>query len=362
MREPDLDVDGPIGPHRAPVRPETVSVSWIAGLVRQGRSKIRQEGVATKLRLNAQVAVRIALADHELARIVGSPRTCPISSRRDRFPSDQQRRRFRCGVKPVTKFIFIDDTYDPKIRRFTLTGVVLPVEQYGAVTAAFYAILKPFIVPSEGIVNLHPPELHGVDFMRSEDDATKFNTLRQLVELVNRFRLRVVRVGCVDNEPLQEVFEGNQPAMWGHCWFRFQERFEWLIAEGLLIPIMDAVDREKVRHFSGQMRVRDVLRAAGLGGALSPPSGSENVLGEVFYAESRYASMIQLADCVSYLLNAEELVRYGAARSPFKSAIADISRKLDTTLVDWERREMMPMQLVPTPPPPQNAPSGSTVV
>jgi hypothetical protein len=77
---------------------------------------------------------------------------------------------------------------------------------------------------------------------------------------------------------------------------------------------------------------------------------SENVLGEVFYCDSQYAIMIQLADCVGYLLNAFELAAIGEVLSPFKMAMASIASPLDATLLDRVLDEMLPIQLSPAAP------------
>jgi hypothetical protein len=105
------------------------------------------------------------------------------------------------------------------------------------------------------------------------------------------------------------------------------------------IIVMDGFDPETVREMSGLVRGTDVLHAAGVGDPNDPRF--RQIIGEVFYADSRYSIMTQVADVVGYLRHVGDKQRAGVALSEFAQQLLAISHTLDGAMT-VERIDDMP--------------------
>jgi hypothetical protein len=95
---------------------------------------------------------------------------------------------------------------------------------------------------------------------------------------------------------------------------------------------MDGFDRNMVRKFSQLIKGMDVIRAAGHEQSISLKH-SENILGEVFYADSQYSVFTQVADLVSWLRQLADISREGKELTSYKKRLLMISEKLEPAIV-----------------------------
>jgi len=98
-----------------------------------------------------------------------------------------------------------------------------------------------------------------------------------------------------------------------------------------LIAIMDGFDKETVRKMSLMIRNCDIMRSAGSANAISFKN-TENIIGEVFYADSQYSVMIQVTDIVAYLRNVNDLSQEGWKFSSFKEKVLAEAKRLDSVM------------------------------
>ncbi|HET8562504.1 MAG TPA: hypothetical protein VFM35_01400 [Candidatus Binatia bacterium] len=229
-------------------------------------------------------------------------------------------------------FLFMDDSYTPVTRVSSLTGVVVPVERYPVLRSGFYDRLIRFIKPAEGLIG-EAPELHGTDLLRGEDDQTKLTILTKIATLITEHQLRIYRIGYFINAVTGKLFP-NDSRLQGICWHSLLSMMEPLLREEMIIPVMDGLAPQTTRLFSPVIKRLDEWRAAGLDHSVSLRY-SHNVLGEVFYADSRYSALTQVADIVAYLRNASDVVALGLDASDFKEKLAVISTSLNSCVV-WE--------------------------
>jgi hypothetical protein len=190
----------------------------------------------------------------------------------------------------------------------------------------------PFIEPQPRVLNLDPPELHSSDLLRDYPDSEKLRVLSEAATLTNSHGLRVLRVGIVDNADLRQVFK-TEDNIYGYCGVRFLSKLEATLAKTMVLPVVDSMAQGRIRHFSGASKSFEAMRAIGMDLSISIQN-TDNLIGEVFHADSKYASMIQFADLVSYLLTGCEVDEIAACPSNFKACIVAIARSLRADLVD----------------------------
>ena len=234
--------------------------------------------------------------------------------------------------------MFVDECYSDQVRSdstfiSSMTAVILRADKYNSVRAGFYRILKPFIMPKDNTINLMPPELHGHALLRDEpddDDRKKIDTFHQLVDLVIENQLAVYRVGYYITPEFQTTFKGDERGT-SLCWSGITAVTQPEHENEQLIAIMDGFDKETVRKMSLMIRNCDIMRSAELGDSTSLKN-SENILGEVFYADSRYCVMIQIVDIVAYLRNVNDLSEEGRKFSRFKQKVLAEAKRLDSVM------------------------------
>ena len=234
--------------------------------------------------------------------------------------------------------MFLDECYSQKVRPdstfiSSMTAVIIRADEYNSVRAAFYSILKPFIIPQDKTINLMPPELHGRDLLRDEpdeDDRKKLDTYHQVVDLVIEYNLGIYRVGYYITPEYKTTFKGDERGT-SQCWFAITTVTQPVYEDELLIAIMDGFETETVRKMSLMIRGCDIMRFADLGNSISLKN-TENIIGEVFYADSRYSVMIQIVDVVAYLRNVNDLREEGMKFSSFKEKVLAEAKRLDTVM------------------------------
>ena len=100
----------------------------------------------------------------------------------------------------------------------------------------------------------------------------------------------------------------------------------------MIIPVMDGFDKNMVRKFSQLVKGMDVMRAAGHKQSISLKH-SENILGEVFYADSFYSIFTQVADLISGLRQLSDISREVKELTDYKKMLLMISEKLEPAIV-----------------------------
>jgi hypothetical protein len=206
------------------------------------------------------------------------------------------------------------------------------VERYPSIREEFYQILRWALEATPNTI-ARAPELHGSDLLRGETDERKLEVLGGVVDLAVTNGLRMYRVGYFITDEIRRTF-AHDPGLLGTCWLSLRSMMEPLLESEAVIPVMDGFDPRTVQLFSQSVKHTDELRAIEKENWLSLRH-THNLIGEVFYADSRYSVMVQVADVLSYLRSTPDLVKFGFSMSPFKTALASLSSSLEECIA-WE--------------------------
>lgn len=212
----------------------------------------------------------------------------------------------------------------------SLTGVMVPIHRYAELRTKFYDLLDWSIKPEPNTINMGVPELHGRDLLPEEDDEKKLDILEGVVDLVVKNQLEIYRSGYYITNMIREHFKGDEE-MLGALWLNILNTLKPKIEKEMIIPVMDGFNKSMVRRFSQLVKNMDVMRAAGHGQSISIKH-SENILGEVFYADSQYSIFTQVVDLVSWLRQLSDISREGKELTTYKKKLLLIAKKLDLVL------------------------------
>jgi hypothetical protein len=238
------------------------------------------------------------------------------------------------GAQMGLSFLFLDECQSDALdatdtRISSLTGLLVPAENYKALRERFYSLNMWAIRTGHNEFNLNPPELHGSDFLRSEDDSRKLKTFTELVDLVVNGGVDVYRIGYYVTGRLRSAF-ASDPKLIGLCWFSMVNKLQAVLEERAVVPVMDMGDDYLVRCLSGQVRSMDILRAVDCKNM--SVNWTENLFGEVFYADSRFSALIQVADIVSYLRHTADMHREGRLLTTFRQKLLQIAEAIEPAI------------------------------
>src|SRR6266478_7870411 len=167
----------------------------------------------------------------------------------------------------TVNFLFMDESFHPKTRVSSLTGILIPVDHYPELRDGFYKLLAPLIRPSPEVIKL-APELHGHEFLPQETDATKLQILDGVASLVLSHNLRIYRVGYFITPEIERAFKADAK-MTGLCFQSMLFMMQPVLEQERLIPVMDGLDGSTARCFSPSLKRVDEMRAIGLEASLS---------------------------------------------------------------------------------------------
>jgi hypothetical protein len=233
-----------------------------------------------------------------------------------------------------TSFLFMDDWSYPPDKGGTamcaLTGILVPIAQYAKLRTKFYHLLKDRICLQPNTI-MNPPELHGCNMLRDEPDEKKLQMYSLIARFILENKIQVYRLGTYVTKTIRETFKNHYFGI-NTCWFNMLIVLQHQYQNECIIPVMDTCNPDVVPMFSAMVKQMDVMRAAGMGDSLSL-ANSENILGEVFFADSRFAAFVQIVDVVGYLRSMIDLEREGWKFSPFKKKVLKIGKSLRPAMV-----------------------------
>jgi len=228
------------------------------------------------------------------------------------------------------KLLFIDEATSEPLKGVgkiaVLTGIVVPLRDYVSARSKFYQSLGRPKTGANVTIDLAPIELHGRKLLPLATDDEKIAALTKVVDLVLQYEFAIYRFGYVIDRTFARRFKRDDAAYslsWADLIGAVQPEF----ADGPIIPIADAGNPALAEHMSGFIRGLDVIREAGFGPSLSVQA-TENIIGEVFFGDSKYSVFVQVADIVSYLLLQRDMRHLGWATTPFKDRVLQVADRL----------------------------------
>ena len=239
-----------------------------------------------------------------------------------------------------TSFLFVDDWSSNEIDKFgttmsALTGILIPVDDYADLRHRYYALQRKWINLAPNTV-ANPPELHGSEMLKDASDEEKLAAYSMIAKFIVENKIQIVRIGQYVTHGLRDMLKGTElirvdPKFLNSCWFHMLWELQPYYEKECIIPVMDTCNAEVVPMFSAMVRQMDIMRAADERETVSIKN-SENILGEVFYADSRFAAFIQTVDVAGYLRGVVDLHRNRWAFSPFKEKVLEIAQILEPAI------------------------------
>lgn len=235
----------------------------------------------------------------------------------------------------------MDDSYNEQTKISSITGLLVSVKMYAETRTKFYKIVprEEHTLPGgKIIVDIRPPELRGSEYLKSlpnVDDDIKIKTFEDVAELVITRNLEVYRSGLYINQRTMKIskdFNINWRFL-DLCWSRMILMLEPKLVNEMIVPVMDGFKDFKI--FSQIVKNMDLMRSAGWEPIMSVKN-TENILGEVFYCDSKFSIFTQIADNVEYLRQVTDLVREGIELSEFKRRLLPISERLTPSIIREE--------------------------
>jgi hypothetical protein len=242
------------------------------------------------------------------------------------------------------KFLFMDESHHDPSRITTLTGLLIPSDVYPSIRDEFYDILITTLLPkSEKEIGLGQlPELHANELLNNFPDSSdemRFRLLNKLVQLVASQNIHIYRYGVFMNKASKQSIATYGPQfLISICWFNLIAMLESELAENMIIPVMDGFDPKMVGSFAYAIKSLDSIRRFVDAKNLFLQH-TENILGEVFYADSQYSIFIQLADIISYLRLTNDLVTRGTNLTEYKNSLHEISKQIPANLLHEATQE-----------------------
>jgi hypothetical protein len=250
----------------------------------------------------------------------------------------------------MTSFLFMDDCYSRETRVSSLTGLLVPIERYAGLRNAFHRDVRvaldlaeaddiswsPRADADKGMIIDFLPELHGSNLLATfpgADDNLRFRVCEKVVSFVVRHNLLVCRVGfSFTPSTLFPPIAKQDPRLLAFLWDALLVALQPSYDREPIVPVMDTSDLATVQKFSGLVQGLDTVRAYSLDHAITLRN-THNILGEVFYADSRYAIFTQIVDVVAYLRHIRDWCRLGLPASSFKVRLAQIAEELHPVMV-----------------------------
>jgi hypothetical protein len=210
----------------------------------------------------------------------------------------------------------MDESYSEVTHISSIVGLLVPVNIYTETRSKFYQIVPRVEKPlpdGRMFIDIRPPELHGCEFLKdfpNGDDDLKFKTFENVVDLIVTQKIGVYRSGYYITEDIKKVARqfGVNEKFYDLCWATLISMLEMKLAQEMIIPVMDGFQKTTVRSFSQLVKNMDLMRAAGMDKIMSIKN-TENILGEVFYSDSKYSVFTQMVDIVAYLRNVTDCAR-----------------------------------------------------
>jgi hypothetical protein len=223
-----------------------------------------------------------------------------------------------------------------------MIGLIVPLAVCTAVRHRWYGAIAALQKLPENHKSF-PPVVHAVRMFHDEawaNDEDRVACFELAVKIVNEWRLRVYRCAYYTASLVELRRATHDQRSRGLFTFGLQCMAADVAANHYIIPLMDGLDKTIVRPLAGTSQGTVAFRAQGIAAENISIPFVDHYMDPVF-ADSRYSALIQIADCILYLLMVLDCKRTGGTLSPFKARLLPVAQRLDAELV---REEIVLMQ------------------
>jgi hypothetical protein len=230
--------------------------------------------------------------------------------------------------------LVMDETICHKTDVFALVGLLVPIEQADPIRIALHSFMRE--LANQGDIVQPPPELHGSKMLKDVPWATDEHRLRCfefVVRLLKEHELIVVR-NAYFTTPLRRAFANFvlDDLRYGFCRQGLIDTIRPLLEDGFVLPIMDGINDKFARILGGYMPMLHALRSDPRPEVRQMTTPNLHHLMDPVFVDSRYFSIMQVADVKAYLLHIMDWVDLGVPlEGDFKPRLAEIAKTIDMT-------------------------------
>jgi hypothetical protein len=244
------------------------------------------------------------------------------------------------------KHVYIDESINLQAGIAAMIALEIDSRAIKEFTIEFYQIIKLIVAkfPTEihGSRIIYPtPILHGLDFLRNSsqnrdnvglnfkdiDDDFRFKVLATIVDMVNKFNLRIVRVGYLNyKELLDKGFPDEK--MYSMNWATLSSYFNSVEHGEEYTFIMDGTHPAMMSKLSTYIRdsksyqyVYDMRESTTI-------PNVERFLNNVFYVSMKYCELLQVVDVIGYLLQKKDYSKITGAKTDFGTQLIVIAETI----------------------------------
>lgn len=240
--------------------------------------------------------------------------------------------------KPL-RLMFIDETVNSYTKVSCFTSLYLRIKDYDKIRREIYLIHRK-IKDRLGLGQYHDAvELHGKELLKGYamvDDDFRYEILNNIVDIVNKYRIQVYRIGYNNVNEITKLMKGENEKLYGLHMLNYCELLNILTRKHKIFVIMDSIDQKTVNTLSRMVFIQTsntlTFPDKPMSYVIDKP---QNIIEAISYVDSRYSEMMQMTDLVSYLFNKLDYLDQGKENqlNNFAKELCKIGKRIDNRLV-----------------------------
>ena len=258
--------------------------------------------------------------------------------------------------KQKTYFLFIDECLNPNLNLAALTGIFVPLDKYTLIRDEISKLVFNVQAPQ---INIVPPliELHARNLLEelsnnnpNKTDKGKIKILSDIVDIVNRHRLLILRISYLNHREITDFLKGDSK-LYQTIFSNILGLIQKFFFDSLILPVIDGIpsckpssrkspkiDTQLIFSFAHQIRFIHHMRC---NKNIKKGHSLDNFINiaEPVFVDSYYSTLIQLVDLVSYLLHQVEKtdLNPNKIKSDYQKKILNCARSIDSNnLITWK--------------------------
>lgn len=249
-------------------------------------------------------------------------------------------------------FMYLDETVNKQTNVSCVTGIYFSKRNHLAIRKAVYTVHRKIRDelgegPYAQGVEIHGNQLlQGIRFANINDEF-RLNVIRQMVAIINKYSIRVFRMGYNNAREIAKFTKTKNEKLYGLHMLGFSQLMDYLTRRNKVVMVMDSVNQDAVQTMSRMIYTQTsdtfMFPDQELSYVIKKPF---NILESVVYVDSRFSELMQLSDVIGYLFNKLDYKEQGKPLSEFGNSVVAIAETINNKLV---ANRITKMNLHPSP-------------
>lgn len=232
------------------------------------------------------------------------------------------------------KFLFMDEKFARpgsrgRAKVTALAGVLIPAHIHSEVRSRYYRLLAELTGSNGGTISWLPV-IHASNLLPEYDDEVRIRFLREIVEIVISFNLRIYRVAYGHGRFLSEVMHNEEKDLLGLCFLGMLSVIKSELEYSQIWPVME-MDGSKIQERNFSRLIQQVDYLSEIDSIRDSITVDNANLGEVLYSNKKSAHG-SIVDIVSYLRDLLYMRQIGEELTPFKEKLASLGEDLNAAV------------------------------